>query len=371
VDVTALVPHGLLSGADFGNGTGPLQLDRPDAAVTVLTFASAVTRELQQLMRGLDRAGYAYRVLGIGHYFSWAHRLQEYRDTARAVAAARGEGHWLLVVDAYDSVPLRPEHELATALATAGLLVGVPLPQGAVLVGADALCWSNCVPLGDAWWAAKGVAPPPLFRNPDAGNLLGRAGDVAALYAWELERYPDDDQVALGLFLREQPAGGTPDHARAVFANIALGALPQRSEAMLAGTMAAAQGAGDAAPFFAHFPYQKGESGVNRVLRDLVAHVAAQPTVQSRGAAARAVAAAWPSIRARLEHAHAVRDAWRCASLVLGIVLCVASAASLVLSIACTCGCSGCLRAACLAQACRAGYTPVSTKDSAQGDGAV
>jgi hypothetical protein len=76
VDVATLVPRGALDDADFGNGSAPLEHHAPHAAVTVLAFATTVSRELQWLVHGLARAGYAYRVLGVGSSgFTWAHRM--------------------------------------------------------------------------------------------------------------------------------------------------------------------------------------------------------------------------------------------------------------------------------------------------------
>ena len=328
VDVAALVPRGALSDADFGNGSAPLEYHAPHAAVTVLTFATTVNRELQWLVHGLARAGYAYRVLGVGSSgFSWARRMDAYREAASAIAGTRGDARWLVVVDAYDTVPLRLQRELATALASGDIVV----PPGAVLSGADAFCWSNCRPLDDAWWTSKGVTPPPYFRHPDAGTLLGRAADIAALYSWALQHNPTDDQVALSMFLHENATRGAPDHTRSVFANIGLGALPRHSFALLVGTPSDTPSSrsevqdNPVAPFFAHFPYQQSESGTNRVLYELVSHVAAIPRKRARSVAAHAVEIAWPTIRVELERAHAARVSARSTTLALAIAVAVLS----------------------------------------------
>lgn len=328
-----LVPSLPLDGA-HGCKKGGTTFAAPGAAIHVVTVATKVTSALEDLQCLLQAFGYSYHVRGLGMTdFTWKKRMELYAQAVTDISREHGdETTVVLVVDAYDTVPLRPAKQLQAYLEAHPL-------QAGVLTGGDEICFSNCEPLGDAWWQqVQGPGMPiPRFSHVDGGALMGAAANMSRVYEWNIANYPADDQIALSRYFRTHgPGYGRVDTAHAIFGNVAMGRLPQNAGRWLCGQ-------DPASPFFVHLPWQHAEDGLNKALRNLVAPTLLIPDVAKRREAADLIEHAWPGVKAALEERCYYAKLRRTIVFILAIMLSVL-----------------CVALACMAAQLRNGY-PVAT----------
>lgn len=160
--------------------------------IKVFYVATKTTTGVYNYQQSLNQSGYDHHRLAEGQKWGgWRFRMQVYQE-----ACAREAPNTILILtDADDVLSIRKPD---------GVLEAFQQFQKPIVVSAETLCLSNCKSL-DRYWAANPHTDQPSYRYANCGCLMGRAGNLAAMWQWMLDRDFQDDQIGLGHYIESFP----------------------------------------------------------------------------------------------------------------------------------------------------------------------
>ena len=170
----------------------------------LITVATDRNQYLDEWEARANHLGYEYRILGMGE--KWEGFKTYQRVLLDFLSAPERDLDELVAnVDAYDLLMVMPPARLTEAYQE--------YAGGRILVGGEDVCVMNCHRHGQ-------LVNSERYRWINTGLVMGTGRFLREYYSWCMAHYPDDDQVAAGMYLDAHPDAMMIDGRQRIISNI-------------------------------------------------------------------------------------------------------------------------------------------------------